>query len=96
MNESSTCRSEASSGPTDGSSNSPTHAARSLICMRHASAIERPRIFEERAAALSRVPSQSGQVVKATARSTNSRMCGCSAARSLDSIDFWIRSTRPS
>ncbi len=55
-----------------------------------------PLIFEDRAASLSRVPSQSGQVVKVTARSTNSRMCGCIASRSLASIDFWMRGTRPS
>ncbi len=55
-----------------------------------------PLIFDDRAASLSRVPSHSGQAVKVTARSTNSRMCGCIASRSLESIDFWIRGTRPS
>ena len=55
-----------------------------------------PAIFEERAPSLSRVPSQSGQVVNVTARSTNARMCGCIASRSLESIDFWIRGIRPS
>ena len=55
-----------------------------------------PSIFEERAAALSRVPPQSGQVPKVTARSTKARMCGCSASTSFDSIDFWIRGTSPS
>ena len=41
------------------------------------------------------MPSQSGQVVKVTTRSTNARMCGCSASTSLDSIDFWIVGIRP-
>ena len=43
----------------------------------------RPSIVEARAAALSRVPPQSGQAVKVTARSTNARMCGCIDSRSL-------------
>ena len=43
-----------------------------------------PLIFDDRAASDSRVPSHSGQVVKVTARSTNARMCGCSASTSLD------------
>ena len=55
-----------------------------------------PLIFDDRAASLSRVPSHSGQVVKVTARSTNARMCGCSASTSLDSIDFWIFGISPS
>ena len=55
-----------------------------------------PLIFEDRAASLSRVPPHSGQVVKVTARSTNARMCGCSASTSLDSIDFWIFGISPS
>ena len=54
-----------------------------------------PSIFDDRAASLSRVPSQSGQVVKTTARSTNARMCGCIASTSLDSIDFWICGISP-
>ncbi len=86
----------ASSGATEGSSRESTHAARSLICIAHASAMLTFLIFEERAASVSRVPSQSGQVVKVTARSTNSRMCGCIDSRSLASIDFWIRGTSPS
>jgi hypothetical protein len=45
-------------------------------------------IFEDRAASLSRVPLQSGHVAKVTARSTNARMCGCSASTSLDRNDF--------
>lgn len=44
---------------------------------------------------LSRVPSHSGQVVKVTARSTNSRMCGCMPSRSLASMDLWIRGISP-
>ncbi len=52
-------------------------------------------IFDERAASLSRVPSHSGQVVKVTARSTNARMCGCIASRSLERNDFWIFGIRP-
>ena len=55
-----------------------------------------PPIRDDRAASLSRVPPHSGQAVKVTARSTNARMCGCSASRSLDSIDFWILGIRPS
>ena len=54
-----------------------------------------PSILDVRAASLSRVPSQSGQVVKTTARSTNARMCGCIASTSLESIDFWIDGIRP-
>ncbi len=33
---------------------------------------------------------------KVIARSTNARMCGCSAPRSLARIDFWIRGISPS
>ena len=55
-----------------------------------------PLILDDRAAALSRVPSQSGHVSKVTARSTKARMCGCIASMSLDSIDFWIFGIRPS
>lgn len=89
-------RSESSSGATDGSVNSRTQPARSLICIAHASAMLIPAIFEERAASVSRVPSQSGHTVKVTARSTNSRMCGCIPSRSLASIDRWMRGIRPS
>ena len=52
-------------------------------------------IFDERAASLSRVPSHSGQVAKATARSTNVRMCGWSASMSLDRNDFCICGISP-
>ena len=55
-----------------------------------------PLILDDRAASLSRVPPQSGQAVKVTARSTNARMCGCIASWSLESIDFWIRGISPS
>ena len=55
-----------------------------------------PRIRDERAPSLSRVPPQSGQAVKVTARSTNARMCGCSDSTSLDRNDCWIRGTNPS
>ena len=54
-----------------------------------------PSIFDERASLLSRVPSQSGQVVNVTARSTKARMCGCSESTSLDRNDFWICGIRP-
>ena len=54
-----------------------------------------PLIFDERAPSLSRVPSHSGQIVKVTARSTNARMCGCSASTSFDRNDFWICGIRP-
>ena len=66
-----------------------------MICIAQASAMLIPSIFEERAASLSRVPSQSGQVVKVMARSTKARMCGCIASRSLASIDFWIDGISP-
>ena len=55
-----------------------------------------PRIFEDRAASLSRVPPHSGQADSVTARSTNARMWGWSESMSLDSIDFWIFGIRPS
>ena len=89
------CCSASSSGATDGSSRPPTHSARSLICIAHASAMLIPLIFEDRAASLSRVPSHSGQVVNVTARSTNARMCGCIASTSLDRNDFWICGISP-
>ena len=95
-NESSVCRRLPSSGATDGSSRPRTHSARSLICIAHASAMLTPRIFEDRAASLSRVPPQSGQADRVTARSTNARMWGWSASTSLASIVFWIFGTRPS
>lgn len=53
-------------------------------------------IRDDLAASASRVPSHSGQTVKVTARSTNARMCGCIASRSLESIDFWTRGISPS
>ena len=55
-----------------------------------------PSICEERASAVSRVPSQSGHVVNVMARSTKARTCGCRASTSLESIDFWIFGIRPS
>ena len=55
-----------------------------------------PLILDERAASASRVPSQSGQAVKVTARSTNARMWGCIASGSLARKDFWIFGMRPS
>ncbi|CAN5175474.1 hypothetical protein BH24ACT1_BH24ACT1_02550 [soil metagenome] len=55
-----------------------------------------PRIFEERAGSLSRVPPQSGQEVKVTARSTKARMCGCSASTSLERNDFCTLGISPS
>ena len=55
-----------------------------------------PLILEDRASLLSRVPSQSGQVVKATARSTKRRTCGCIASTSFDSIDFLTLVSTPS
>src|SRR5690606_38988039 len=78
------------------SSRPRTHAARSVICIAHTSAMFFPLIFEDRAASLRRVPLQSGQVVKVTARSTNARMCGWSVSTSLDRNDFWIRGISPS
>ena len=55
-----------------------------------------PLIFEDRAASLSRVPPQSGQVVNVTARSTKARMCGCIESTSFDRNDFWIFGISPS
>ena len=55
-----------------------------------------PLILDERAASFSRVPPQSGHVLKVTARSTKARMCGYIASTSFDSIDFWIFGTSPS
>ena len=53
-------------------------------------------IRDDRAASLSRVPSHSGQVANVIARSTNARMWGCSASRSLERIDRWIFRISPS
>ena len=89
-------RSDVSSGATVGSLSLPTHSARSLICIAHASAMLIPLIFEDLANPLSRVPSHSGHVWNVTARSTNARTCGCIASRSLDSIDFCTLGIRPS
>ncbi len=89
------CPSDASSGATDGRSSPRTQVARSLICIAHASAMFRPSIREDRAASLSRVPSQSGQVVKVTARSTKARMCGCIASTSLARYDFVMLGMSP-
>ncbi|GAP60370.1 hypothetical protein AHiyo1_38780 [Arthrobacter sp. Hiyo1] len=55
-----------------------------------------PLILDERAASVSRVPLQSGQIVKVMARSTKARMCGCIPSGSLESMDFWILGIRPS
>ena len=73
-NESSVCCSVTSNGATDGSSRPCTHVAKSVICMAQASAMLMVPILEERAASLSRVPSQSGQLVNVTARSTKARI----------------------
>ena len=55
-----------------------------------------PLIFDDRAAALSRLPPQSGQVANVATRSTNARMCGCSESMSLPSVDFWSLGISPS
>jgi hypothetical protein len=55
-----------------------------------------PLILDDSASFASRVPSHSGQVWKVMARSTNARMWGCIASRSLESIDFWIFGMMPS
>ena len=94
-NESRVCCRAASSGATDGSSSSRTHSARSRISIAQASAMLSLPIFDDRAASLSREPSQSGQVVNVTTRSTNARMCGCIASTSLDRNDFWICGISP-
>ena len=41
------------------------------------------------------MPSQSGQVVNVTARSTKARMCGCIASGSFERNDFWIVGISP-
>jgi hypothetical protein len=51
--------------------------------------------LEDRASAVSRVPSQSGQVWNVMARSTKARMCGCIASTSLLRNDFWIDGISP-
>ena len=55
-----------------------------------------PLILDDLAPSLSRVPAQSGQVEKVTARSTKARMCGCSESTSLDSMDLLIFGISPS
>jgi hypothetical protein len=90
------CARDASSGATDGSDRPPTQTARSLICIAQASAMLVPSMREDRAASVSRVPSQSGQVRKTTARSTKARTCGWSASTSLFSIDLLILGMSPS
>ena len=55
-----------------------------------------PLIFDASTSLVRRVPSQSGQTWKVTARSTNRRTCGCIASTSLESIDFWILGMIPS
>ncbi len=95
-NESSVCASLSTNGATDLSFNERIQSARSVICMSHRSAIDTPLIFDDRAAAVSLVPSHSGHVPNVAARSTNARMCGWSASRSLDSMDFCSFGIRPS
>ena len=73
-----------------------THSARSVICIAQACAMLIPLTLDDRAVSLSRVPPQSGQVVKVTTRSTKARMCGCIASTSLDRKDFWIFGIKPS
>ncbi|RAO44261.1 hypothetical protein ONO86_03626 [Micromonospora noduli] len=73
-----------------------TNAARSLICMAEQSAMLSPAIRDDSAAALSRVPPQSSQLVKVTARSTKARMCGCIDSRSLDRRSRLTLTARPS
>jgi hypothetical protein len=84
-----------SSGPTFGSFRPRIQSARSLICIAQASAMLIFLIFDDRASALSRVPSHSGQVVKVTARCTKARTCGCTESMSLERYDFWIDGISP-
>ncbi len=79
-----------------GSSISSSQVGRSEISIAHTSAIDFPASGDDRAAALSRVPWHSGQTVKTTARSTNSRMCFCMPSRSLERNERLIRGMRPS
>jgi hypothetical protein len=67
-----------------------------VSCIEQTSAMFFPLTFDDRASLPSRVPSQSGQVVKVIARSTKARICGCIASTSLASIDFWILGITPS
>src|ERR687898_1487212 len=94
-NESSRCCRPPTSGATDGSSRPRSQSPRSLICIAQTSAMFFPWIFDDRAAAFSRLPSQSGQTVKVTTRSTKARTCGCSASTSLERNDFWIVGISP-
>ena len=64
--------------------------------MAEQSAMLRPAIREDSAAALSRVPPQSAQVVKVTARSTKARICGCIDSRSLARRSRLTLAARPS
>lgn len=62
--------------------------ARSLIGIAHASEMLIPLISELRAAWLRRVPPQSGQTVKATARSMKARTWGLQRGLSFDRNDL--------
>ena len=86
----------ATSGATPLSSMPRSHSAASVTCIAQTSAMLRPLIFEERAASLSRLPSQTGQVLKTAARSTNALMWGCSESTSLLNIDLRIFGISPS
>lgn len=86
----------ATRGATPRSSIPRSHAAASVTCMPHTSAMLRPLIFEDLAESLRRVPSQAGQVLKTAARSTKARMCGCSESTSLLNIDLRSFGIRPS
>ncbi len=55
-----------------------------------------PRMRDDLAPSLRRVPPQSGHAVNVTALSTKTRMCGCIDSLSLASIDFWMRGISPS
>ena len=95
-NESRVSPNAATSGATASAVIPRTQPARSLICIAHASAMLTPSMTDERAAALSRVPAQSGHVPNVTASSTKARTCGCIESTSLASIDFSMRGTSPS
>ena len=86
----------ATSGATPLSSMPRSHSAASVTCIAQTSAMPMPLIFEDRAASLSRLPSQAGQVLKTAARSTNALMWGCSESTSLLNIDLRIFGISPS
>ena len=96
MNEAMVSRKPVINGATSGSSIVSSQAARSVICIAAASAMFTPRISDERAPSLSRVPWHSGHGMNFTARSTNARTWGWRLSRSFCNMLFESFDTRPS